>query len=299
MSKIKYGWVPDRPDARDFVFAPKLSRAEILPFTDLASGFPEVDDQGTLGSCTGHGVTGVIQYASRKQDIKKSVKPSRLMAYYGGRQRMGTVNVDSGAMIRDVIKGAVEQGVCKETLWPYDTTKFAKKPSDVCYQNALDNQVLRYERIDNRNLDDILACLSEGWPIVFGWTVYESSQTEIVMRSGLRPMPQGKKDRSVGGHCEIICGHDNSKELCKVRGSWGRRVGRSGYFQMRYEYLTNPNLSDDFWKVTLVEQDSTEPNPKPKPHHGLCGSSKEMLVMMETFGAAIQGAARMGLRNMR
>lgn len=39
-----------------------------------------------------------------------------------------------------------------------------------------------------------------------------------------------------------------------MRNSWGPGWGKGGYFTMPYAYLTDSNLSDDFWTVRLVAQ---------------------------------------------
>jgi len=39
-----------------------------------------------------------------------------------------------------------------------------------------------------------------------------------------------------------------------VRNSWGPGWAKGGYFTMPYAYLTDSNLSDDFWTVRLVAQ---------------------------------------------
>ena len=38
-----------------------------------------------------------------------------------------------------------------------------------------------------------------------------------------------------------------------IRNSWGTNWGDKGYFYMPYEYLTNNNLSADFWVIQSVE----------------------------------------------
>ena len=38
-----------------------------------------------------------------------------------------------------------------------------------------------------------------------------------------------------------------------VRNSWDTDWGMSGYFTMPYGYLTDGNLSDDFWTIRVVK----------------------------------------------
>jgi C1A family cysteine protease len=111
----RYGWMPDLPDARDHLYAAPLATLGVMPPTiDLRSKFPPPYDQGQLGSCTGNAIAGAIQFERRKQMLTPDFTPSRLFIYYNERVIEGTVDVDSGAQIRDGVKSVVKQGVCSE-----------------------------------------------------------------------------------------------------------------------------------------------------------------------------------------
>ena len=66
------------------------------------------------------------------------------------------------------------------------------------------------------------------------------------------PMP-APREQVVGGHAVLAVGYDDTIDRFHVRNSWGTGWGVKGYFTMPYEYLLNENLSDDFWKITLVK----------------------------------------------
>jgi len=53
-----------------------------------------VEDQGSLGSCTGQAIVGAIELINRKNS--KNLEISRMFVYYQERLLMGTVNYDSG-----------------------------------------------------------------------------------------------------------------------------------------------------------------------------------------------------------
>src|SRR5262249_40568940 len=104
--KVKqYGWVPDLPDARDHMYAaPQPVLAQLPPQVDLRPQCPPVIDQGALGSCTANAIANAHLFDQRKQKAPQPFLPSRLFIYYNERAMEGTVNSDSGAMIRDGIK---------------------------------------------------------------------------------------------------------------------------------------------------------------------------------------------------
>ena len=161
--------------------------------------------------------------------------------------------IDNGAQIRNGVKSVNQQGVCAETLWSYDDglVKFKKKPFVKCYKEALKHKVLNYQRVD-RSLDQMKGCLAEGFPFVFGFTVYESFESDAVAKTGVVNLP-AQSESKVGGHAVLCVGYDDASKRFIVRNSWDTNWGQQGYFTMPYDYLTNQNLSDDFWTIRMVE----------------------------------------------
>jgi C1A family cysteine protease len=92
----------------------------------------------------------------------------------------------------------------------------------------------------------MLQCLAEGYPIVFGISIYESFETRSVAKTGEVPMPRSS-ERMLGGHAVLAVGHNT---LCKkfiVRNSWGPAWGQNGYFTLPFEYVEK--MADDFWTI--------------------------------------------------
>jgi len=96
--KIKrYGWIPDLPDQRDFMYAAPLAALRALPpKKDLSGECPPVYDQGELGSCTANAIGGAHEFEQMKQlapqrtrsaagNAKQAFTPSRLFIYYNER----------------------------------------------------------------------------------------------------------------------------------------------------------------------------------------------------------------------
>jgi C1A family cysteine protease len=244
--KHSFGWMPDLPDHRDYLFAAVRRTAAVLPVSvDLRPGCPPVEDQGALGSCTGNAIVGALEFLELK-DKPPLVDLSRLFVYYNERVMEHTVQSDAGAQIRDGIKSVAKQGVCSEAKWPYIISKFAVKPPAACYKEALKHRVVGYQRLIT--LDDMRTCLAEGYPFVFGFTVYESFESAKVAKTGTVPMPR-KSERVLGGHAVLGVGYNDKQKRFIVRNSWGTGWGKQGYFTMPYAYLSNPDLASDFWVV--------------------------------------------------
>ena len=255
----RYGWKPDLPDHRDFLYAVPPATAVALPTKmDLRPHCPPVYDQGQLGSCTANAIAGAIEFDQKKQGLAEFT-PSRLFIYYNERVLEATSpSVDSGAQIRDGIKSVASLGVCKETSWPYDdhntdptpcpTCKFAKKPSAKCYTEALHHKIKVYQRLNSAVIENLKGCLAAGYPFVFGFTVYESFESPQVADTGMVPMP-GSQEKVVGGHAVVAVGYDDATQQFTVRNSWNTTWGLQGYCMMPYGYLTNTTLADDFWTI--------------------------------------------------
>ncbi len=249
----KYGWKPDLPDVRDHLYVSSLRTGTnvLPPSVDLRSQCSSVVDQGQLGSCTANAIANAHMFDQMKQKSPKLFYPSRLFIYYNERVIEGTVKEDSGAMIRDGIKSIADKGVCSETRLPYNISKFAKKPTKACYTEGLKHQAISYQRV-SQVLSEMKGCLASGYPFVFGFTVYESFESQEVANTGIVPMPLNT-EKVLGGHAVMAVGYDDSTQRFLVMNSWGTGWGMGGYFTIPYDYLTNSNLSDDFWTVKLVE----------------------------------------------
>ena len=246
-----YGWIRDLPDDRDFVYGAPLVRFPqgLPPSIDRRSECPPVYDQGQLGSCTGNGIAGAIEFDQRKQGTKEFT-PSRLFIYYNERVIEGTVDHDAGAQIRDGIKAVAKVGAPPETDWPYDIAKFAQRPPPLAYSDAKQDLVSSYSRVV-QDATQMRGCLAEGYPFVFGFTVYQSFESASVAQTGIVPMP-GTGEAVLGGHCVVAVGYDDTKRQFIVRNSWGTGWGLNGYCLMPYEYLINPRLASDFWTIRSV-----------------------------------------------
>jgi C1A family cysteine protease len=253
----RYGWIPDLPDHRDVLYAAPLPRRGLPAKVDLRRQMPPVYDQGELGSCTGNAIAAAVQFARRLEKKKPDFTPSRLFIYYNERVIEGSVSEDSGAQIRDGMKVVAKLGVTSESDagkpfdWPYDIGNFAEKPPQACFTFAAKNQVLVYRRVP-QVISQMKGCLASGFPFVFGFTVYESFESDEVAKTGVAPMP-GPDEKALGGHAVLAVGYDDASQRFIVRNSWGTKWGQRGYFTMPYAYLLDDNLSDDLWTVRLTE----------------------------------------------
>lgn len=251
-----YGWHRQLPDQRD-IPARTLGgvRKGVLPKTvrlDKRAAQPAVYDQGPLGSCTANGIAGCAEYTLRELKLI-TFTPSRLAIYWGERFIENSVGFDAGAYIRDGLKVVAKEGVAPERLWPYDAQQYRTKPPAAYYTEAAKHTVTQYGFVD-QTADALQRMLASGDPVVFGFTVYDSFESGAVATSGVVPMP-APTETVLGGHCVVIMGYIRWRGVWYFicRNSWGTAWGRAGFFLMPFDYVLDPDLSDDFWRITTVQ----------------------------------------------
>jgi C1A family cysteine protease len=246
------GWKQDKAGVRDASFAAtRVYRATAIKSkTDLSPKMPPIYDQGMIGSCTGNGLAAILDFARGKQGMA-FIGPSRLFIYFAEREIEGTINEDAGAQIRTGIDVLADLGSCKEKTWPYRESQWRTKPGAKCYTEALSFQALHGYKVQNTDGRSIRIALSAGYPVVFGSLLY--SQIDLVdYQHPILQMPR-KGERTIGGHCMVIVGHDDSRKLYKVRNSWGKAWADSGYFFIPYDYVHSAKITGDCWVIDQAE----------------------------------------------
>jgi C1A family cysteine protease len=272
------GWIPDYPDLRDYtekteevkwVLGHKEGlKAKSLPISvDLREWCSPIEDQGSLGSCTAHAGTGVIEYYERKS-FGRHIDASRLFLYKVTRNLMKAKG-DTGAYLRKTIGAMVLFGVPPEDYWAYtdDEKKFDQEPPAFCYAFAQNYQTIKYFRHDppGTKADEILkqvkTYLSKGHPAMFGFTVYNS--IEQAESTGKIPFPS-PRERIEGGHAVVAVGYDDKMKIKNkygkietigallIRNSWGKEWGDEGCGWLPYDYALR-GLAEDFWSVLKKE----------------------------------------------
>jgi len=248
MAIRKYGWKPSKPDIRDY----RLKTVDhsiyklLPPSVDLSSIVPEVLDQEQEGSCTAHALSMAQRIARIKQGLP-DFKVSRQFLYWNERFIEGTTDQDAGAEIRDGAKVLATLGIPRESFWPYEQSNMFLKPSDDAFKNAVQDEIKVYMTVAQTE-SEFKTCLAEGYPIVFGTTLYEAFESPEVASHGLVPDP-GPNDKQIGGHAILCVGYNDITRRFKVLNSWGKDWGDKGYCYFTYDYLLNSSLTSDCWTL--------------------------------------------------
>lgn len=216
----------------------------ITASVDYSSLLNPVRNQGNLGSGVGFAMAYTLEYFILKQlNVKVILSP--LFIYYQARKIEGTVKVDAGAFIKDVIKVAQTIGIIDDESWPYKESKFAVQPPKST-EKAIHYFVDDVARV--KTLKQIKDAVSDFGPVIIGISLYDSFYKES---SGLIKMP-ARKESIIGGHAICLVGFDDQKQLFKFKNCWGTEWGENGYGFIPYDYIEK--FSDDGWIIKKVRK---------------------------------------------
>jgi C1A family cysteine protease len=270
----KLNWRPSLRNINALKFRPTTLPENQLPkVIDMESEFSAAYDQLLIGSCVDNAVGGLIERLMMITNYKWQFRPARLFLYYNARLLEGTTDSDAGSSIADCILAANQYGVCPEIegdgtnpdwLWTYvdDGVKFATKPSDQCYKDAVLHKILKDEVVSlNRNT--VLNTLAAKKPFAFGFSVHKSFLTAQMAQTGIMHIPNSWDvfDPVEGGHGIDAIGYKLNTPMgsqgvidwVKCRNSWGAAWGLNGYFWMPLDQiLCNANVADDAHVVDMV-----------------------------------------------
>jgi C1A family cysteine protease len=210
---------------------------------------PEPYDQGNIGSSVAQAIAAGLEFSRRRQGLDVFT-PSRLFIYYIAREADGREKVDAGATYRTALQAVNRYGFPPESAWPYNTAKLSQRPSRDAYRAAARHAAIAYKRVRGR-LDHLKACLTEGYPVLLGFPVYNSIYRPEVAETGRVPVPP-PGDPWIGGHAVMIVGYDDSEQVFIVQNSWGKNWGHDGFFYLPYAYISAHLKTEDFWTVRSV-----------------------------------------------
>jgi len=251
MNIFNYKKQPD--DDRDLYFhieSPQFNSISLPYKYDLRDDnkLPPILTQGDLGSCTANASSNALRYCLIKEN-ENVFQPSRLYIYYFSRLIEGTEDEDSGCCIRSVMKALKNYGACPEDIYPYDISKFKKRPSSKYISLGKQHiKQLKYLSI-NQDLDEIKNAIFQNFPIMCGIYCFETCKYPENLQIGNIPNPDTENEKNLGGHCVLLISYDDDLQLFTLMNSWGTSVGQHGYFTISYEYILSTDLAMDFWII--------------------------------------------------
>lgn len=227
-------------DERDLIFQATFSSEE-LPEKYKNPNIREIENQLRTGSCVANATCSALEMMYTKND---GVNLSRMFVYYNAREPYSYLKEqDVGAYVRDGFKSINHQGVCSESTWPFIESRVNLKPSTSAYDKAVDNFVLKYERLQNTLA--IKSAVYKNQAVTFGIPL----RSEFFRIKGpLATQNYRATGSDVGGHAMAIVGWDDSLKGFIIENSWGTSWGDKGLGLIKYDIFDKYYY--DVWTAT-------------------------------------------------
>lgn len=262
------GWRRDSEDRRDRALFATVPSIAVLPDRiDIEELMPEPLDQNQVGACTGYSAGEVLHGTMIKDGHRRPFVPSPVALYHGGREIGGYLEQDGGAEIRNVFKWASKVGLPRlsEFRPRFDEGDLADPATGIfpeksiwrrplsasVLRDAERRQVLTYYKLATVN--DLLACLAQGWPAAVGVDVFPSFYGSDGNPEVDVPDPH-PGEQAIGGHAVAAIGYDRTggRPFVKFRNSWGPTAHHGGpNFTLSLDYLKAHG--SDWWTARFVE----------------------------------------------
>ena len=158
------------------------------------------------------------------KNSKKHVDVSRLFIYYNSRLIDGLKDYnmqDRGSYISSGIKALALYGCCKEDIFPYRTDLINRRPPKECYDQAKNYRIAQSMSVEV-TLDEMKACLAEGYPFAFGLELCQSFMDAGSNYGRVQtPSPYEQQAAQHGWHAMLAVGYSDPSGCFIVRNSWG------------------------------------------------------------------------------
>ena len=235
---------PSKPDSRDRAF--QLREMQVKQMVDLRQPDVIIEDQDQLGSCTSNAIVGAYEIMLKKKYPERYDELSRLFLYYNMRLFYDELEKDSGGYLRDGLKALKRYGICAESFWPYDISKFDVQPPPKSYVDATRRNINYYETTITHA--ETMQVLSLEKPVVIAAKIFRSFDYLNSMNFVV-PMP-AESENSIGGHALCIVGYNLNQRQYIVKNSFGIGWGDNGYCLMPFEYVDKYVFEKWYFDIT-------------------------------------------------
>lgn len=253
-----YKFIPDEPSIPvNETYEPKTVKTDNI---NLSGYFAPIRNQGSIGSCSPHSIVAIYEYILKKNK-KTECDLSERYVYYNVLRTKRCLDEAKGVTLFDVIKSMEEEGVCLESLCPYNPKLFNVEPTGEAYDDGRQRLIMKAMNIPigdstEKNIAALRSALSEGYPIAVGLRLFESfaSTNGIVLLPTEEEIASDKRNN----HAMVVCGYDDKQKYFLVRNSWGTKFGKDGYCYIPYAYLGDSRLIHGAYIVTEVSPDGVQ-----------------------------------------
>lgn len=247
---VGLGVIPDTFDGRDYIKVPHTG--PLKERIDLsAHGRQEAWYQGRVGSCTGFASAALVRNLYGRLSPEGAWDPAPLWIYWHARKFYGTVDRDSGAPLRCVMRAMHKVGIAPLQVHP-TLDDWRIEPSHTADAVAGLLKIRDYQRIivGPGAPEAMMSCLChESLPLLVAVNLFWHAQNGAAGSGELR-MPVPGEGR-VGGHAMMIDGYDMATQRFYGWNSWGKTWGKRGRFSIPFEAFTSFDTAIDIWTFSF------------------------------------------------
>lgn len=206
-------------------------------------------NQKNTNSCVAQSTIKALEIKRiQKHGVSSHIPLSVLDLYFGARDLMSPkeTNVDSGTNIYLACDVLQRFGVCREQMFPFDERNLFIPSPILATREAYLNKIVDSFKIistGNDRVDDVIANLQAGNPVVFG-TVVGANWFNYTSNS--KPLDVVASQDIKGSHATCLVGWVNN--LFITENSWSETWGDNGYGWLRPEVIAS-DQSSDFWVI--------------------------------------------------
>ncbi|MBR1444650.1 MAG: C1 family peptidase [Firmicutes bacterium] len=244
--KCGLGCFKDKPDSRDYVYAPAKAANVRYPIEYMLEN-TVVKDQGEVNSCVAHSISTIKEIQEYYETKKKLIfSVGWIYGFRVENQYRGEGMYPREALNNLIKYGDVLQSDFPENFEYNDIQNLISKRKASCITKAANFKCKSYARVTSSN--DVKSCLyTNHSPVMVIAEIYDS-----FYKTGKDGVVRNEKSGSNnGGHAMTIVGWKKigSGEYWIVQNSWGVDFADKGYCYIRF----GSNIITDLYTVTDLQ----------------------------------------------
>lgn len=221
--KRSFGAIYSGVDVRDYKMVCTTGAADFPE--EFALKTVRIKDQGSVGSCVAHALSGIVEY----YNFAQCADDTEMSTGYIYGNRTNSRHKDSGMILRDALNvvrkyGDVPRKEFPENVETPEALALYQRRAARLYTIGRPNRISKYCRI--KTVAEAKQALYCGIPLLMAMDWYDDMRVvDGVLTTQYRSCE--------GGHCMFIYGWEKRGWL--VQNSWGENWGTDGTFVLPYD----------------------------------------------------------------
>ena len=234
----------DHADARDLEF----DVGDFDESKDLRRYLFDVENQKASEGCAGFAMSTILEMWLKRDHPARAVELSPLFAWWNARFLEGEAGKNEPVTARSALKTLRRHGICPESTWKFDESKWFVRPSRTAFRTARHYRISTYRRC--RSVEAIKSAISQELPVFLGMELREGfANISGSLETHPRQFVGYRRNPKTGGHFMAIVGYRHEGAI--VVNSWGTDFHDQGCVLIPWDVLVEDQY--DVWVVTGLE----------------------------------------------